>query len=137
MGDQKANRVIAQRLKPGVDFRKTLEQIVELERIRAGVLLSVVGSLSSAALRTPAGTHIILSEPLELVSGTGTVGSGGIHVHVSVSDENGVTFGGHLLEGCVIRTTLELTILDLSANMVFDRVIDERTGYKELVVNYL
>src|SRR5262249_11701312 len=111
-----------------------LEEIVEGEAIKAGVLLSVVGSLTSASLRTPSGAPKALTGPLEIVSGTGTVGSAGIHVHISVSNESGATFGGHLLSGCIVRTTLELVILDLSNQMIFDRVVDASTGYRELVV---
>lgn len=131
---QSTNRIIVKRLQPGADFRAALEEIVEREGIKAGVLLSVVGSLSGGALRTPSGAAKVFTEPLEIVSGTGTVGSAGIHVHISVSDERGATFGGHLLSGCMVRTTLELVILDLSNQMVFDRVVDASTGYRELLV---
>jgi uncharacterized protein len=134
MSDRHIAQFIVKRLKSGDDFRTALEEIVEQNQIKAGVLLSVVGSLTSAALRTPSGSIMVLSEPLELVSGTGTVGSGGIHIHVSVSDDSGGTFGGHLVNGCVVRTTLELVIQNLSETMIFDRITDADTGYKELSV---
>lgn len=126
--------IIVRRLQQGTDFRAALEEIVAEKAVKAGLLLSVVGSLQTAVLRTPSGTMKTLNEPLEIVSGTGTVGSGGMHVHLSVSDESGATFGGHLAPGCIVRTTLELAIQDLSSQMVFDRIADESTGYKELVV---
>jgi predicted DNA-binding protein with PD1-like motif len=131
---QGTNRSIAKRLQPGADFKAALAEIIEQEGIKAGVLLSVVGSLTNASLRTPSGAAKVLAEPLEVVSGTGTVGSAGIHVHLSVSDDRGATFGGHLLSGCIVRTTLELVIQDLSSQMIFDRVMDAATGYRELVV---
>jgi predicted DNA-binding protein with PD1-like motif len=132
--NQGTSRTIANRFQAGTDFKAALEEMVQKEKIEAGVLLSVVGSLTKAVLRTPSGATKVLSEPLEIVSGTGTVGSAGMHVHISVSDDRGATFGGHLLAGCVVRTTLELVVQDLSSQMIFDRVLDENTGYRELVV---
>lgn len=127
-------RAIAKRFQAGTDFKAALEEMVQDEKIEAGVLLSVVGSLTKATLRTPSGAIKVLTEPLEIVSGTGTVGSAGMHVHISVSDGEGATSGGHLLGGCIVRTTLELVVQDLSSEMIFDRVLDEDTGYRELVV---
>jgi hypothetical protein len=129
-----ANTVIVHRLKPGDDFRSAVEWLVEEQNIQAGVLLSVVGSLTAASLRTPSGSVKAIDGPLEIVSGTGTVGSGGIHIHFSVANQDGTTFGGHLVKGCLVNTTVELVIHNFSADLVFDRVLDAGTGYRELVI---
>jgi riboflavin synthase alpha subunit len=51
---------------------------------------------------------------------------------MSVANAQGDTFGGHLVAGTVF-TTLEL-ILGTIADVNFSRVLDDRTGYSELVV---
>lgn len=61
-------------------------------------------------------------------------GSG--HVHISVSDESGVTVGGHLLSGNIVYTTVELTLVELP-NGLFRRELDDGafgSGYYELKV---
>ena len=62
----------------------------------------------------------------------GTVSLDGIHVHLSVSDENGNVWGGHLKEGCKVHTTVELSILEYDGT--FKRKFDVKTGFKELYV---
>ena len=57
----------------------------------------------------------------------------GCHLHISVSDPYGVTMGGHLLKGCLVRTTAEIVVLPLEG-VRFARELDPATGYKELVV---
>lgn len=37
----------------------------------------------------------------------------GEHLHLAVSDENGIMCGGHMMPGCTVRTTLELVIGEL------------------------
>ena len=69
----------------------------------------------------------------EIVSLTGTLGPDGMHIHLSVSDEKGVTTGGHLLEGCLVYTTVELVVGD-AVGLIFHREIDPRTTFPELSV---
>ena len=38
------------------------------------------------------------------------------------------------MEGCLIHTTMELTILDLNDEFDTDRIFDPETGYDELVI---
>lgn len=69
----------------------------------------------------------------EIVSMTGTLSEDGVHVHVSVSDHEGKTIGGHLKNGCIIYTTAEVCLLELET-VKFTREFDEETGFEELVV---
>jgi predicted DNA-binding protein with PD1-like motif len=73
-----------------------------------------------------------LSGPLEIVSATGTLGTAGLHIHVSVADQYGAVYGGHLLENCIVASTVELVIGDLSNHWSFERIYDPKTGYNEL-----
>ena len=130
-------RTIAQRLTTGADLKEELRSAVELNGIRAGVLLSVVGSLSRTELRMAGGeSTMIIDLPTEIVSGTGTFAPGGaMHVHIAVADKEGRVVGGHLVSGCKIMTTAEIVVGDLSDEWSFERKMDDSTSSLELVVN--
>lgn len=55
----------------------------------------------------------------------------GCHLHISLSDKDGNTIGGHLIEG-EIFTTLEIVIGTIDG-VDFSRELDDTTGYSELV----
>ena len=74
-----------------------------------------------------------LNEELEVVAGTGTVSKSGFHIHIVVADKDGVTTGGHLKNGCIVRTTVELVILKFD-DQEYKREPDKSTGYDELVI---
>lgn len=120
------------RLRPGEDLRHSLTRIAKLRRLKAAVILSGVGSLSQGNLRfagQPEGTKLM--GPFEIVSITGTVSYDGLHVHLSIADADGTTFGGHLMPGCKIHTTCELALMEL-AGWRMRRMFDAETGYREL-----
>jgi hypothetical protein len=50
-----------------------------------------------------------------------------------VADPEGRTVGGHLAEGCTVRTTAEVVVA-ADDRLVFAREHDPATGYDELVV---
>ena len=123
---------ITRRLKPGKDLKGEIEKMVKENNIKAGCILSVVGSLSKASLRLADGKKVkSWDKPFEIVSGTGTVSVNGCHIHIAISDEDGDVFGGHLKEGCVVNTTAEIVLL-VFPDTEYKRVFDEETGYDEL-----
>lgn len=70
----------------------------------------------------------------EIVSLIGTIDkSGKSHLHMSFSDANGNVTGGHVKEGCIIHTTVELTLVS-NNSLLFERKNDEATGFDELYV---
>lgn len=122
------------RLTPGQDLKKELARVVQAEGLKAAVVISSVGSLSVAGLRLANGkTHTTLQGPFEIVSLTGTLGQDGLHLHISLSDCEGKTWGGHLVDGSLIHTTAEIVLLE-QPSLEFVRAEDEGTGYKELTV---
>ena len=127
-------RLHAVRLTPGEDLRGEIEKLTALANIRAGFVLSAVGSLTKVALRLAnrKDTHTMEGH-FEIVSLTGTLGPDGLHLHIAVSDEKGVTTGGHVIEGCVVFTTVELVIGE-ATSLVFHRETDPRTTFKELSI---
>lgn len=48
---------------------------------------------------------------------------------------SGTVIGGHLMKGCIIRTTAEITITE-AIDLTFKREYDDSTGYDELSVYY-
>ncbi len=122
------------RLRKGQDLKIELEKYIKVHNIMAGIIVSCVGCLYEASIRNAGGEKIIkLEKKLEIVSCTGTFSMDGCHIHIAVSDENLNTYGGHLKEGCLVNTTAEIVLLELE-NYIFNREIDNETGYKELVI---
>jgi len=114
-----------------------IQKIAHEHDIKAGVILSAVGSLWKSTIRVPiidGDVKYIHPENLEIDNLHGTVSVNGCHLHISVSDTEGKVSGGHLKEGCVIRTTCELVIGILEAT-TFSREADSDTGFDELVVS--
>jgi predicted DNA-binding protein with PD1-like motif len=131
-------RVHAFRLTPGTDLKAELARFTEQEALRAGFILSCVGSLSRARLRMPGGqdqdeTFLALDEPMEIVSLVGTLCPDGLHIHISLSRRDGACVGGHLVTGCIVNTTAEVVIGE-AQEVEFGRLADPATGYAELSV---
>jgi len=122
------------RLIPGQDLKASLDAIVRDNAWSAAVVLTGIGSLSTAALRfanQEATTH--LAGPFEIVSLSGSLSADGSHLHVLVFDGSGVPRGGHLMVGSTVYTTAEI-VLGILPEWEFGRQLDSTTGYRELVV---
>ena len=127
-------RYHAVRLKPGQDLKVELTQYLREQNIRACALVTCVGSLTEARIRyADRAESSLVPGPLEIVSLVGCGGLGKWHLHLSVSDSQGRTLGGHLLDGNIVRTTAEIVLVELE-ELEFDRVHDPETGYQELEV---
>ena len=125
---------ITVRLKRGQDLKEGIVAIVKENNVKAGVILSAVGGVSKANLRMPGGKTVkTWDKPFEIVSITGTVSVNGCHIHVSLSDTDGIVVGGHLKEGCIVNTTAEIVILNFD-DAEYLRSPDAITGYDELEV---
>jgi uncharacterized protein len=126
--------ILSLRLLPGADVRPALETLAKRERIRAGVIMGAVGSLSHVHLRfAGAQTPTALAGKHEILTLSGTVSEDGVHVHMSVANAHGDCKGGHLMMGCQVNTTLEIAIA-LLPMMHFRREFDPATGYPELKI---
>ncbi len=122
------------RLKSGQDLFDSIQDFVQQKNVEAGCILSGVGSLAHATLRLA--NRDFYSEYdgyFEIVSITGIVSIHGSHLHISISDEDGKTIGGHFDSGCKIYTTAEI-VLAVFNNVIYKREFAEDSGYDELVV---
>jgi predicted DNA-binding protein with PD1-like motif len=126
--------VYAIRLKPGMDLKQALQDFINLRNISAGWIMSCVGSLTRYHLRFANQENGHMQNGFfEITSLTGTISVLGNHLHMAVSDNKGSLIGGHVLDGCTIYTTAEVIIGEIN-DLVFDRVTDESTGWKELAI---
>lgn len=120
------------RLRPGDDLLAALDSWVAEHQVQAGWVAGVVGSLSTAALRfagQPDAT--LLQDAFEIIALSGTLGQDGAHLHLSVADAQGAMRGGHVMPGCIVRTTCELVLGELPG-VAFSRVPCPLSGYDEL-----
>jgi uncharacterized protein len=128
-------RIHVFRLRPGDDLLGGIRAYVNANHIQAAVLLSAVGSLTQASIRyaNQPEAHIHTGH-FEIVSITGTVEEGGEHVHLSIATGQGTLIGGHLMTGCKIYTTGEITLAEL-VGVHFTREIDTQgSGWDELKI---
>ena len=122
------------RLKPKEDLKTGIISFAKKENIKAGAIVTCVGSLTPFHLRfanQEKGSK--QNGHFEIVSMTGTFSDSTSHLHISVSDSTGQTIGGHLLEGNLISTTVELVVINLK-DFEFTRETDSTFGYKELSI---
>jgi predicted DNA-binding protein with PD1-like motif len=139
IGTQDVERMVQFRVKPGSDLLAAIGEAVEMEEIRAGVIVSGLGALRKAVFRnlkwfparypvTPRDRlYLEVEKPLELVSLVGWIApkadhGAEIHAHFSASsveNETVVTLGGHLMEGTICGIKVVVSILVLSSNTVF------------------
>jgi len=143
------SRVHVLRLVPGEDVLQSLFRFARVRAFRAASIVSVVGSLVQVAIRFANQNETsALNGHFEIVSLMGNIDSqfgqnplakendGYGHMHLSVSDGSGVTYGGHMMSGCVVYTTAEITMLEI-VNGAYKRVLDDGpggSGYYELKV---
>jgi uncharacterized protein len=123
------------RLKPNQDFFESIEAFVQKNNIEAGCILSAVGSFTHVRLKLANKDYLTEYDGhFEIVSATGTVSIHGSHIHISFSDGNGKTVGGHLVSGCKIYTTAEIVLAEFEDVVYKRELLENDSGYEELVV---
>jgi uncharacterized protein len=121
------------RLLPDQDIKERLISFLSDNQLSAAAIISAVGSVKAYVIRVSDGFTVIRAfENREIVSLSGILTTDGIHVHGSLSGLDGGVIGGHLMEGCLVNTTLEVVLMSLEDDLT--RKFDANTGYKELVV---
>lgn len=129
-----ALRMLPLRLQPGDDLRRAIERAVRAQGATAAFVVAGIGSLRPARIRFAGlDDETLLDGDTELLTLSGSVGTGGAHLHLSVADAQGRTVGGHACYGCTVRTTAEL-LLALLPDWHFSRERDPATGWAELAV---
>jgi len=132
--DYQGTRWVMGRVPAGSDLAAYLDALVRERNIRMGVL-GVIGVVRQARLGffdTEARRYIVteVDGHREIAAASGDVslrdGLPAVHVHLVLSDAEGRTAGGHLLEGTVVHyAEFWLQVLDGPA---FERGLDPETG---------
>ena len=123
------------RLKPNQDIKLELLKYAQERNIKTASIVSAVGSVSSMKVRIADGRTIVSdTHNREVLSLSGTLINGKIHTHIGAISTRMDVFGGHLMEGCIVHTTMEITLLDLSEDVQAERIFDSETGFDELNV---
>ncbi|MBT3525808.1 MAG: DNA-binding protein [Bdellovibrionales bacterium] len=127
-------RTLIGRLDYGEDILEQLTSICVRGEIHAGRMQGI-GALQSATLAyfhqdTREYENILFSQHMEIVSLIGNVslkdGKPFVHAHMSIADQNGKVYGGHLVEGNIIFAA-EFVMTELSCKPL-DRLLDPTTG---------
>lgn len=122
------------RMLPHQDLKKSILGFSKANNIKAASVVTCVGSLEQINLRFANQKKGVERKGYyEILSLSGTLSDTSVHLHLSVADSNGITTGGHLLDGNIIYTTAELVIVELN-DLEFVREIDPAYGYRELKV---
>lgn len=120
------------KLKPGQDLLIELDKYCKKYNIEAGYIGTGVGSLSRVSFRKGyERTTLTLDGAFEMVSLSGTLSQGGMHIHMAISDEQFNVIGGHAKVGCIIRSTAEIVIIQLNDHQL-RRHNQNVHGHKEL-----
>lgn len=130
--ESKIGRIFFARLTEDEDLLEAITLRAKRAKITAGFFI-LIGALKKAKLgfyREQEYKPIEISEPVEIVSCIGNISVKGeelmVHAHISISNEKGEAFGGHLLPGCVVSVNAELVLVEV-ADLRLQRVFDEKT----------
>ncbi|HIK18443.1 MAG TPA: DNA-binding protein [Leptolyngbyaceae cyanobacterium M33_DOE_097] len=127
-------QLFAVRLQANQDLKQELREFVQKNQIKAGCILTGIGSLQQAVIRFANQPNVVpLTEYFEIISLSGTLSIYGIHLHIAIADANGKVLGGHLSDGSIIYTTAEIVLAE-ATHLTFLRTPDPQTGYQELEI---
>ena len=130
MAEGRLGRVVAVRLKPGTDVLLGLTEACRNYNIKNGVILSAIGSLDGVrycdivelpdkAAGCGYGEVLHLSGLIELTSATGIIcheaetGEINLHIQITLSDRYGNGYGGHLVEGTLVKMTVDVVMAEI------------------------
>ena len=118
----------------GADLLEELTEVCRKEKVQLG-RVEALGAVSRARLgfynqQTREYQFFELDQPLEITKLVGNVslkdGKPMVHAHVTLADEAGKAFGGHLAPGTIVFACE--FILQAFEGPTFERGFDEQTG---------
>lgn len=127
-------RIYAGRLPYGGDILTSLTDFVKRKGIKKGQV-QVIGAVQRAVVgfydqATRKYSSLAFDKPLEILSVTGNIslkdGQPFIHAHIALSDGEGKSFGGHLMEGTIVFAG-EYIIREFQGDELV-RAYDDQTG---------
>ncbi len=144
VAEGRIGRVLAVRLAPGCDLVASIREIAEQHGVKSGFILGAC-SLRKVILRNPVSfpsawpikdenrVYTTIEQPMELTSMTGNVGHKEdgelvihLHANISLGSPEGVSMGGHIVEGAEIFSTGEVVIME-TEGIDIKRVLNDET----------
>ena len=130
----KPGAVIFARLFEDEDLLEAISDAAKQTGTKAGFFV-LIGTLKKATLgfyQDGKYEPIHIDGPVEIVSCMGNISLKDekelvAHAHLSVSNRKGEVLGGHLLPGCIVAATAELTLVE-STDVTLQRKLDEMTN---------
>ena len=116
------------------DLHESIEKFVRKHKIKIAMFWAI-GALRKARIsfydqEKKAYQDLAVDKTVEIVSCIGNItgfeGHPSIHAHISLADNKGKSYGGHLIRGCIIFST-ELFIIELEG-LYLERHYDPITG---------
>ena len=81
-------KIFPLRLKPNDDLRQSLKNFAIQQNIKAGFIITAIGSLKQATIRfANQNETTILNDKFEILSLNGTIATTGVHLHIAISDK--------------------------------------------------
>ena len=125
-------RELPLRLGPGADLRRALEESAHAHFPHGTFVLCGIGSLENPRLRlAQKDNEDCFAGPHEILTLAGTITTQGAHLHMSLSSSTGSVLGGHVVYGNIVRTTVEVFLVQASG-WALSRELDPSTGFLEL-----
>jgi len=129
----KPSRIIVERFRTGDDILERLNALVRGNNVRAGSF-SAIGAVEKATVGIFVGegqySEIEIEGPLEILSCVGNVSLKDdlpfVHAHITLADTKGRAYGGHLMQGCIVGATFEVSLLRYD-NLELGRKLDPQT----------
>lgn len=116
-------RIEIARMSSGIDLLEGLNKVVNEKKIKNGVILSGIGSVTDYHFHVVSDKNLPPAEEFpkasvakDLTSVQGYILDGRVHAHITLSDENSV-IGGHLEPGTKALTFFIITIGVLSEDL--------------------
>lgn len=125
--------MIVERFHKGEDLLERLNELVHQNQVTAGSF-TAIGAVEKATVGFFVGeghySTVSLDGPFEVLSCVGNVslkeGLPFVHAHITLANKKGETYGGHLMSGCTVDATFEVT-LQVYDGLDLVRKLDART----------
>ena len=116
------------RMGPGTDMLEGLDNAVKESKIKNGIILAGIGSVTDYHYHVVTNRTFPVQEedpaaavPMDLTSVQGYIMNGRVHAHMTLSDENSMV-GGHVEPGTKAFTFFIITVGVLPNDLVLDEL---------------
>lgn len=114
----RTTRILVERFQAGEDILERLNDMARRHHVTAGSV-TALGAVEKAVVGFFTGngeySSVSLDGPLEVLSCVGNVsmkeGTPFVHAHMTLADSKGRAYGGHLMLGCRVGATFEVSLL--------------------------